>query len=120
MKTRMMLMIGATTVGLAVAGATAATAAPSPDGYSAGEWTHQLMAGFHHGDEDWAGMAGQEGFAGGEAAGTGLGDPESCENYDEADLTRDRLRDRTVDADGDGVPDDRIQQRMRDRVDVTD
>ncbi|MCV2393791.1 hypothetical protein OEB99_05670 [Actinotalea sp. M2MS4P-6] len=119
MKTRTMLMIGATTLGLALTGATAASAATIDDTAA----RTMAGAGFHGGDGDWTGggMTADEDWAGGYQAGDGLGDPADCPYLEDADADRDQVRDRLRDADGDGTPDrtyDRVQQRLHDCVNL--
>jgi len=110
MRTRTMLAIGATTVGLTLAGAAAASAAPMANGFSPFQWAQHTMVGAGYGqDEDWAG-----GY-GGATAGDGIGDPTECPYYDEATADQDQVRQRLHDQTGDGTFD---RTRLRDRVDV--
>lgn len=112
MKTRTMLAIGATTVGLTLAGAAAASAAPTADGFSPAQWAQHMR----HGDATGLGSGPDEAWAGGGATpGEGLGDPADCPYVDEAAADQDQVRQRLHDQTGDGTFD---RQRLRDRVDV--
>jgi hypothetical protein len=109
MNKRTMLAIGATTLGLTLVGAGAASAVTTADGFTPAQWTHNMMhggtqdaPGFGYGaDETWTGAA------------IGTGDPTTCPYVDEATADQDQLQQRLHDGTGAGD-----QQRLRDRVDV--
>ena len=115
MKTRTMLAIGATTLGLTLVGATAASAIPTPDGTSVTEWARQMV---HGGNADAPGYGyGYDGGAGtyGMMAGDGTGDPADCPYFDGTVADQDQVRQRLHDGTGAGG-----QQRLQDRVDRVD
>ena len=103
-------------LGITVAGAAAATAVQSPDGWSPAQWAHQTSssvtetvrgvgAGYDADDTTGAGYGMREGAT---------GDPATCPYADDATADRDQDRDRLRDHDGDGTSDgDRLQMHER-------
>lgn len=129
MRIRTTLAATGIALGLTVAGAAAANAAQTPDGWSPAQWTHRTMMTVS-GQEDPTGDPADQGPWGdgvqqrdGSGSGFGMreggtGDPTTCPYADEAttDRLQDRDRDRIHDQDGTGTAG---QERMRDRMHAT-
>ncbi len=112
MKIRTTLAATGIALGLTVAGAAAANAAQTPDGWSPAQWRHQTTSTVTDRPDPalTPGGYGQWGTGAHEPLGTG--DPATCPYADEAsaDQTQDRVRLQ----DGTGS-----QTRMRDRIHTT-
>jgi len=105
-------------MGITVAGAAAATAVQSPDGWSPAEWARQTSTsvtetvrglGHGYGADDVTGDGSGYGMRDG-----ATGDPATCPYADDATADRDQDMDRLRDRDGDGTSDgDRVQMHER-------
>ena len=112
MKIRTTLAATGIALGLTVAGAVAANAAQSPDGWSPAQWTHQMSSTVTDQSDPTAPGPGYGRWGMGTHEQLGTGDPTTCPYADDA--TVDRAQDRVRLQDGTGA-----QGRMRDRIHAT-
>ncbi len=114
MRIRTTLAATGIAVGLTLAGAAAANAAQTPDGWSPTQWTHRMMSTVTDRPDPGTTPEGYGPWGMGDHEQLGTGDPTTCPYADEdpADRLQDRDRLRMQDGTGD-------QARMRDRVHMT-